>query len=409
MKLLHTSDWHLGRALYGRKRYEEFEKFLDWLSDTIHREQVDALLIAGDVFDTGTPSNRAQELYYRFLCRAAASPCRHVAVIAGNHDSPSFLDAPKELLRSLNVHVVGAASENPEDEVLVLRDKNNAPEMIVCAVPYLRDRDVRSVEAGESTEDKDRKLTEGIRRHYAEVAALAEEKRAAFNADIPIVAMGHLFAAGGKTVDGDGVRELYVGSLARVTADIFSKSLDYTALGHLHIPQKVGGVETIRYSGSPLAVGFGEAAQQKSICLVELSGRPAEVRLVEVPVFRALERIKGDLKEISVRLCELAAEGSDARLEIVYEGDEVVGDLRGRLEAEVSDTKLDILRVKNNRAVDRAVARMHVEETLDDLTVDDVFERCLAAREVPDEQRPELIRTYREAVRLLYEEDARSE
>ena len=143
MNILHTY-WHLGRALCGRKRYEEFGAFLDWLAETIERQGIDVLLVAGDVFDNGAPSNRAQELYYRFLCRAAASSCRHVVVVAGNHDSPTFLDAPRSLLATLNVHVVGSAAEDPEDEVLVLRGRDGAPELIVCAVPYLRDRDVRT-------------------------------------------------------------------------------------------------------------------------------------------------------------------------------------------------------------------------------------------------------------------------
>ena len=158
MKVLHTSDWHIGRSLYGRKRYEEFEAFLTWLAETIQENSIDALLVAGDVFDTSAPSNRAQELYYRFLCRVAASSCRHVVVVAGNHDSPSFLNAPKELLKVLDVHVVGNASADPEDEVLVLCDKQDTPELIVCAVPYLRDRDIRVAEAGESIEDKEYKL-----------------------------------------------------------------------------------------------------------------------------------------------------------------------------------------------------------------------------------------------------------
>ena len=130
LKLLHTSDWHLGRALFGRKRYAEFEAFLDWLAETLERQGIDVLLVAGDVFDTGTPSNRAQELYYRFLCRVASSSCRHVVLIAGNHDSPTFLDAPRELLRALDVHVVGGAAENqdPADEVLVLRGERGDPE-----------------------------------------------------------------------------------------------------------------------------------------------------------------------------------------------------------------------------------------------------------------------------------------
>ena len=146
MRLLHTSDWHIGRTLYGRKRYAEFEAFLNWLAETIQQHEVDALLVAGDIFDTSAPSNRAQELYYRFLCRVAASNCRHVVVIAGNHDSPSFLNAPKELLRALDVHVIGSACENPADEVLVFADAQGAPELIVCAVPYLRDRDIRVAE-----------------------------------------------------------------------------------------------------------------------------------------------------------------------------------------------------------------------------------------------------------------------
>jgi exonuclease SbcD len=109
MKILHTSDWHIGRTLYGRKRYEEFEAFLTWLAETIQQNEIYALLVAGDVFDTSAPSNRAQELYYRFLCRVAASSCRHIVVVAGNHDSPSFLNAPNELLKALDVHVVGSS------------------------------------------------------------------------------------------------------------------------------------------------------------------------------------------------------------------------------------------------------------------------------------------------------------
>ncbi|PJA65769.1 MAG: exonuclease sbcCD subunit D, partial [Piscirickettsiaceae bacterium CG_4_9_14_3_um_filter_43_564] len=232
MKILHTSDWHLGRSLYGRKRYEEFSSFLDWLAQTIEDEKVDALLVAGDVFDTSTPSNRAQELYYRFLCRVAASCCRHVVVIAGNHDSPSFLNAPKELLRALNVYVVGSMTEALEDEVFVLRAEDN-PEAIVCAVPYLRDKDIRTVEPGETIDDKNAKLVEGLKNHYADVCGIAEQKRAEFKSTghdgIPIVAMGHLFTAGGKTVDGDGVRELYVGSLAHVGEEVFPSSIDYLA------------------------------------------------------------------------------------------------------------------------------------------------------------------------------------
>ena len=409
LKLLHTSDWHIGRTLYGRKRYEEFEAFLSWLAETIQQNEIDALLVAGDVFDTSAPSNRAQELYYRFLCRVAASCCRHVVVVAGNHDSPSFLNAPKELLKALDVHVVGSSTESPEDEVLVLRNDQDTPELIVCAVPYLRDRDIRVAEAGESVEDKERKLIDGIRTHYATVAALAEQKREELGANIPIVGTGHLFTAGGQTVDGDGVRELYVGSLAHVTAGIFPACFNYLALGHLHVPQKVNGSETIRYSGSPLPMGFGEAKQQKSVCQVEFHSTAASVQLIDVPIFQKLERVKGDWEGISNRIIELSATDSQGWLEVIYDGTEVIGDLRERLEAAISGTQMEILRIKNNRIIERVLGQIHEEETLDDLNVNDVFERCLAVHDVPEEQRPELLRAYQETVSSLYEDDVQAE
>lgn len=409
MRVLHTSDWHIGRTLYGRKRYDEFEAFLTWLAETIQQNEIDALLVAGDVFDTSAPSNRAQELYYRFLCRVAASSCRHIVVIAGNHDSPSFLNAPKDLLKALDVHVVGSSTESPEDEVLVLRNEQDDPELIVCAVPYLRDRDIRVAEAGESVEDKERKLIDGIRTHYATVAALAEHKREELGADIPIVGTGHLFTAGGQTVDGDGVRELYVGSLAHVTAGIFPACFNYLALGHLHVPQKVNGSETIRYSGSPLPMGFGEAKQQKSVCQIEFHSTAASVQLIDVPVFQKLERVKGDWDGISSRILELSATDSQGWLEVIYDGIEVIGDLRERLEAAISGTDMEILRIKNNRIIDRVLGQIHEEETLDDLNVNDVFERCLAVHEVPEDQRPGLLQAYQETLSSLYEDDVKAE
>jgi exonuclease SbcD len=330
-------------------------------------------------------------------------------VIAGNHDSPSFLNAPKNLLRALNVHVIGAAMENRYDEVLVLSKKDGSPELIVCAVPYLRDRDIRVAVAGESILNKERNLIEGIRNHYAEVAAIAEQKRRELNAEIPIIAMGHLFTAGAQTVDGDGVRELYVGSLAHVLSEIFPAGLDYLALGHLHIPQKVNGSEMMRYSGSPLPMGFGEAKQEKSVCLVAFAGIKAEVRLVRVPVFQRLERVKGAWEELSTRILELSTTQSQTWLEVVYEGEEVIGNLREILEEATSGTEMEILRIKNNRIIERVLNQIQDDETLEDLNVNDVFERCLSAHEVPEEQRPELLRAYKETVTSLYEDDARAE
>ena len=412
MKVLHTSDWHLGRSLYGQKRYAEFGQFLDWLSETIEAEQIDILLVAGDIFDTSAPSNRAQSLYYQFLCRVAASPCRHIIVIAGNHDSPTFLDAPKALLRSLDVHVIGAAAENIDDEILLLKDAEGCAELLVCAVPYLRDRDIRQVQAGESLADKDHNLLEGIRNHYHQVAERAESQRKTLGLDIPIIAMGHLFTAGGQTIDGDGVRELYVGSLAHVNASIFPPCIDYVALGHLHVPQKISGLEHMRYSGSPLAMGFGEATQQKSVCLVNFT-KPGAVKpavdLLDVPVFQQLRKVSGDWAEIAAQLLTLVDASQPVWIEVVYQGDEIVSDLRERLETLTEGSELLILRIQNTRLIDRVLNASHADESLEDLDVDDVFSRCLAAHEIPEAQQADLRHTYQQTLSSINNDDTQAE
>jgi len=412
MKFLHTSDWHLGRSLYGRKRYEEFTAFLDWLAETIEDGNIDALLVAGDVFDTSTPGNRAQELYYKFLCRMAHSGCGHVIITAGNHDSPSFLNAPRELLRVMNVHVIGSVTGDPEDEVITLY-RNEQPEAIVCAVPYLRDRDIRTVEPGETIDEKNAKLVEGVKNHYLNVCASAEKKKTECERngypDIPIIAMGHLFAAGGRTVDGDGVRELYVGSLAHVEESVFPSSIDYLALGHLHVPQMVGNTHHIRYSGSPLPMGFGEAKQEKQVLMVDFDGTGPTVKEISVPCFQQLVHIEGSLDAVREKMEQLKKEESRAWLEIEYTGRDSITNLRELIDEMIADSAMEIRRIKNRKVIDRVLAAVNEDETLDDLDERDVFARCLNAYAVPDEEREELTASYNEIIRSLEEEDVNAE
>lgn len=412
MKILHTSDWHLGRALYGRRRYDEFASFLDWLEETLRTEKIDALIVAGDIFDTGTPSNRAQELYYRFLCRVSSSGCRHIVISSGNHDSPSFLDAPAALLRALNVHVIGTAAEDPADEVVILKDENENPELIVCAVPYLRDRDIRSMSPGESIDERNAKMVEGLKKHYQAVCDEAERRQTELSGTgekLPIVATGHLFTAGGQTVEGDGVRELYVGSLAHVESDVFPSVIDYMALGHLHVPQRVGGCDHIRYSGSPLPMGFGEASQKKRVITVEFGEMFPRIEEVFVPCFQELKRLTGSLEEIETGIRELAKSESGAWLEIEYTEGAVAGDLREILEELCGNTELEILRIRNKRIMERVLHQGAEEETLDDLSEADVFRRCLDAHGVAEEEREELTASYSEILLSLHEDDENAE
>ena len=403
MKILHTSDWHLGRALFGRKRYDEQQLFLDWLAQTLYAQQVDVLLVAGDIFDHSAPSNQAQGMYFRFLRTVVDQGCRHVVVIAGNHDSASFVDAPREVLATLNIHVVGRCSDNPADEVLLLHDHNGTPMLIVCAVPYLRDQDIRTVSAGETPDDKACQLQRAVCDHYAAVFATAETLRCSLSQPVPVVAMGHLFAAGGLTQQDDGVRELYVGSLAHIPASIFPSSLDYVALGHLHVPQPVGGRENVRYSGSPLAMGFSEARQQKSVCLLRCAQDAVDVELLPVPVFQRLERISGDMMQIETRIRQLRQENTAIWLEVIYSGAELITatEFNHCLDTLAHDTALQIISRKNMAVLERTLAAQTDDETLQQLDPLTVFERCLDAHDIAAAQREPLRHSYRETLALL--------
>jgi exonuclease SbcD len=405
MRILHTADWHLGRTLYHKTRYEEFRQFLDWLLEAVQQHAIDVLIVAGDVFDTTAPSNRAQELYYGFLSLLSKTCCRHVVIIAGNHDSPTFLEAPRKLLKSFDVHVIGNVPDPIEEEVILLRDRNGDPELIVCAVPYLRDRDVRKSEAGESLDAKEKKLREGIESHYAKVAAAAVRLRDSLPARIPIVAMGHLFTAGGATVEGDGVRSLYVGNLAHVESQIFPPCLDYVALGHLHVPQTVGSSETIRYSGSPIPMGFGEAGQKKSVCIVDWRNGTQTIELLEVPLFQRLVQIKGDWPEIEAHLDSLIQTSESMWLEVVYQGSEPMPDLRERVEKRLEGTSLESLRNINFQQHAQTLALENPAENLKELDEREVFQRCLIRSKVPEEQWNDLKAAYQEIMTQYHEED----
>ena len=394
LKILHTSDWHLGRSLYGQNRHAEFAAFLDWLMQTLQQERVDVLMIAGDVFDTITPNHAAQELYYRFLAQVSAyCLCRHIIIIGGNHDSASFLNAPKALLFALNVHVIGAATNPIDKEVLVLKNAQGEPAAFVCAVPYLRDRDVRVSVDGESSQDKSLALTQGIKDHYRQALAIAEHKQQELGSNAPIIAMGHLFSQGGMTLDADGMRELYVGSLAHIGADCFD-GFDYVALGHLHVPQAVGGQAHIRYCGSPIPMGFGEAKQQKQVLHVAFTGRLPEINAINIPNFQVLQRIQGDLPHIQAELKQLMQSGSTAYIEVVYQGNELVADLSEKLDAQVQGSDLRLLRVYNRQFVNNVLASASADATLPDLNPTEVFEACMAQHDLDDAQKAQFRDSY---------------
>ncbi|MDO8871778.1 MAG: exonuclease SbcCD subunit D C-terminal domain-containing protein [Methanoregula sp.] len=410
MKILHTSDWHLGHTLYGKKRFEEFESFLNWLIECINKERIDVVLISGDIFDSSNPGIRAIELYFDFLGRIAKSDCQHLIVTAGNHDSPALLNAPKELLRTLNIHAIGSISENIDDEVLILKDSEGTPFLIVCAVPFLRDREIRTVEPGEEIAEKTEKLLTGIRQHYQKVHGAAESKRSQTGGKIPIVTMGHLFAAGGSSSDGDGVRELYIGNLTRVSTDTFSPDIDYVALGHLHSPQILNGRDTIRYCGAPLPMGFAEARQKKIVISVEFIPEKKPV-FTEIPVprFQDIESITGDFNTIVSRLQELKAGNIPVWVEIILTDNLIIPNIQQHLNEHTRGSDIEILKCTNTWIVNQIMQQMKADESLSDLNERDVFNRCLKEFKVPEEQKQDLTDSFNLILDEIYQKDELAE
>lgn len=402
--LFHTADWHLGTTLYGQRRYHEQASFCRWFVSKVATEKPDVVLIAGDIFDTTTPSHQAQSLYYDTIADIRRTGCRHIVITGGNHDAPTLLNAIHPLVKHQGIHIVGAATDPIADEVCLLSDDNGTPMLIVCAVPYLRDRDVRLSEAGESPEAKHQSLISGIHQHYTAVLTAAKHRRDTLATPVPIIGMGHLFVSGGTA--GEGVRDLYVGTLSHVDASVFSPEFAYVALGHLHVPQQVSGSTMIRYSGSPIPMGFGEARHQKSITKVTLTPTP-QIELHPIPVFQPLKTCAGNLDHLIETLTQWLQEipenlaYTDAAAvwcDITYTGETLIPNLRELLENEIGQHPMHILRLRYQRPLSPALNKQAVQLT--DLTHDDVFGYCLDRHHVPVEQRTRLWKAYREITPL---------
>ena len=398
-KILHTSDWHIGRRLKEHDRSHEFTQFFGWLEKLILSENIDTLLVSGDIFDNTTPSIPAQDIYYSFMTRLAESPCRHTVIISGNHDSPAFLDAPAELLGLNHIHVIGQACTNPQDEVLALKDSDGDTELIVCAVPYLRDRDVRRLTLSDNPEDSDKILQAGIREHYSQVFSHARELQG--DSDVPVIAMGHMFIKGGKVQPDDGVRSLYVGTAVELESGIFPEWLTYTALGHLHSPQKTGR-ENVRYSGSPLAMGFGEAGQDKAVYILDVDGKKLSgVREIRIPVFQRLERVSGDMQKIFGQLRELSKHNDSVWAEVTYTGDDSAPNLQENLQTFIKTAPmLEILSV-HNEAKRSDIPGTGITEGLESVSPMKMLNLLFEANNTPEDKQKIFIPLYQEILRGL--------
>lgn len=383
MKLLHTADWHLGHRLHGHERYFEHRSFLDWLLHEISERDIDGLLVAGDIFDTANPSATSWQLFYQFLATLRQQrPHLNVIIIAGNHDSPSKLDAPHELLRSFDLHLIGAIERdadgklNSEKLVIPLKDRTGAIRAWCAAVPFLRSADLRlSEELQNSDEDR---LVAGVAEVYQQVFACINAQRTAGQ---PVLAMGHAYLQRGELSE-LSERKVLGGNQHALPLSVFNGA-DYVALGHLHLAQSLS--EQVYYAGSPLPLSLAE--QHYPHQLIELTVTDNQISVsdkIRIPTVVDILRIPATPAPLDDVLAELNA----LSLNELPHNQQPFLEVRVRLEKPEARLRERILAVLADKPV--RLARIHIEYSghglgmadqmtsvpLDSLSAKEVFELC---------------------------------
>ena len=373
IKILHTADWHLGQKFFHRTRRAEHKAALDWLLQLIEQENIDLLLIAGDIFDTDNPTNYARKLYYDFLQQLQTTSCQAVVVVAGNHDSANMLDATKNLLGSLAVFVIGSIPEDRAEQIIPIKDSQTGQlKAVVGAVPYLRDRDVRQSVAGEDYDRGIERLKAGIHQHYQEVATAMASY---VEQDVPLIVTGHLYAAGGER--GERPDIIHIGHADVIGSDSFSDIFDYVALGHLHRAQQLAAPRQIWYSGSLIPLDFSELNYSQSVRVIGFENKKITLnKNVVVPLTRKLRTFRGEVQYIKQQLENLSpAAALDTWLRLEVETDSQLPHLQEELEEILAEKPAEIMQLKLLSSATRSMDTMAYQElqSLDDLEAIDVF------------------------------------
>jgi len=398
MRIIHTSDWHLGQYFYGKSRANEHQQFLQWLLVQVKEHCVNAVIVAGDIFDTATPPSYARQMYFNFISELQNFDCQLV-ILAGNHDSVSMLAESKELLGALSTRVIANVtditdSSNLAEQVFTLKNKQGIAQAVICAVPFIRPRDVIKSQAGQSATDKSKSLQQAIINHYQQLfkhaQQLSYQQSSSGQVDkenenkLPIIATGHLTALG--VTSSDSVRDIYIGTLEALPSNAFPAA-DYIALGHIHRAQKVGKTEHIRYCGSPIALSFDEAKQNKRVLLVDFEeNQLSKITDLIVPCSQPLAMLKTSLEALSQDIESLIVEllNTDFRneneelklwLDIELSNTGLLSDLQPKIIAIVKDFPVEILLVRREKHVRKRLLLQHQQDqsTLNELTLEEVF------------------------------------
>jgi len=384
LKIFHTADWHLGHRLHGLSRRFEHEAFLDWLLDRLQEARADALIVAGDIFDSTNPSAAVLSRFYRFLLQARQRmPALTMILVGGNHDSAARLEAPNPLLQALDVQLIGAITRNAagvlESERLIvpLRSQTGEVEAWCGAMPFLRNGDLPLIT------EQDDPLIAGVRACYD---ALFSELRQCCQEGQAMIATGHCYMVNGR-VSELSERRILGGNQHALPADIFPDDIAYAALGHLHLAQAVDPAGRIRYSGSPIPLSLAEADYPHQVLQLEIEG--GQLRQVTgLPVPRSVEiiRIPADapapLETVSQQLDAFAPDPElplerQPLLEVRVQLERPEPDLRQQIESRCAGKAVRLLRVSSHYSGQGVgLADMTPGQQLDELQPEQVFLRC---------------------------------
>jgi exonuclease SbcD len=401
MKILHTADWHLGKKLHKHSLHSDFNLFIDWLCDCITDNKVEVLLVSGDVFDLANPSSEARQQYFRALMKLKRLDCK-IILTGGNHDSPLMLNAPQEVLRELDIHIIGGLPENISDCIIPIKNKENKIELLVAALPYLRDPDLRTASEANSYEDRIDALRKGIQRTFLATAEICKNRYPG----VPAIAMGHLFAAGAETSESE--RDIQIGNQAAFNALQFGDYFRYIALGHIHKPQRVNAATPTYYSGSPIALSFSERTNKNRILLLD-TDMGWVPQSIEIPIFRKLLKITGDLEKLRRKLLELEPRsGLDFLIEIelkqenydinkIYELDQLVDTFH------VEGYEIVKHRASFENKISGSGELYEQKQQLEDLQPLDVFQKLIDRQEEAEDTREELMSAFNEILEEAYQ------
>ena len=404
IKILHTSDLHIGKRLYQADLYEEQSLFFQWLVNTIREQNINALLISGDVFDVANPSSESRRVYFELLRELMKANCK-VIIAGGNHDSPAMLEAPKTLLSYLDIHVTGGLPSDLKELLVPITSAQGNTELVVACIPYLRDADLRQYNQDETHKDQIEAIRMGITRIFHNAAYACKD----LHPEIPAIAMGHLFVQGGEFSESE--RDIQIGNIAGLEANHLPGYFSYYALGHLHKPQEP--TEKMVYSGSPVKLSFSEAENENRVMIITAENGNVSKESIAVPRFRRLLAMKGTVDELREKLIIHAADSTPLKdfIELIAVEEHHDPTKTLQLETLINEFEHDYATILKYRITfansPASMASLYDEnKNIAEMKPVDVFTRRMEKEGLEDETREMLLEAF---IQLLEEVESKTE